>query len=369
MITICLDEVGHFELENNNSLRFVGGAVYTGDDCELEKGKLLDFLKQQCYLAGGSFPEDLHRNYKNDNYLFVKRVKERIANNLPNYLKRNGNYHITCMLKSKKDRNDFSRVSNVIDDSIASNLYEHMICGLIKNLLFYNINIDINNGVNLEIPTRLSVIPLDDTDKIEQFMRLGYRPSNRDFRYTGKKACGFFSTDEKTFKTSIATLIMNDKRRINVSFNKINVQSIDYNICSESMAFLYLADFLCDNIRSNIVVARKDHGIEGLHEWAKEVTGGNEPFLYAYDDIDSIHTQIMDKFYRKEFVDTLEQLYDACNFKSDYTEYYRKKWFKLILNNIDYVFDLGELDSYINKMDKRLKTDDVNVDRLCVSVK
>lgn len=362
MLTICLDEFGYFEVESNDKLKFVGGAVYIGTDYEEEKNRITEFLREECKKAGGQFPYDLHRNHENTNYRLVTRVKQNIASNLQDYLKRSGKYHITCILSSKKERQDYIGLSNLVDNKVASNLYEHMITGVLMNLLFHNIDLDEYHEVNLEIPTRLAVIPIEDDRKIKQFERLGYK--SRKIPSSGKEYdIGFYCTDEKTFKTALSSAIVTNRSTRRLFFNNINVQSINYSYVDNtaSMAFLYLADFLCSNISYNVNMHKDDYGIEELHKWAKEVTGGNEPFFWAYDDIESVNKSILNNYYNKDFIEMICELHNAEDFKSNYYDYYRNHWFSLIERNSEKAYEINNTDQYISKIDSMLRNDFIDV--------
>lgn len=360
MITICLDEFGHFELEKNI---FVGGAVYSGTDYNDEKIRIEAFLKNECEKAGGRFPDDLHRNFESSNTSIVNKIKANISTSLFDYIKNNGKYNIVCMIKSKRDREDHRNISNIVDDNIAGNLYEHMICNLINNILFSNIRSYNHTEVNLEIPTRLAVIPKDESDKVSQFETLGYKSINKEIYYNNKPSYGFYVTDEKTFKTSLASTIMYNKRKFNMLFNSINIRPIHYEKYNASMPFLYLADFLCNNIALQLDASKNDLGFEKLYTWAKESTG-NEPFLWSYDDIDTIYNTAMDHYFKKELIETLDYIYESTKSESDFSLYYSNHWFSFIEKNIVHAFEIGSLDTYISKLNMYLHNNYINQDKI-----
>lgn len=359
MITLCLDEVGHFELEKNDKIKLVGGAVYIGEDYQEERERIKEFLKVECEKAGGVFPKDLHMNHKSDNGQIVKRIKKGISSSIEEYLRKSGKYIIVAMVKSRKDREEYKNISNLIDDSVVSNLYEHMICALLNNVLFSNIFLEHHKEVNLEIPTRLSVIPLEEEKKIKEFKDLGYKKLSKSIFYKGKESYGFYSTDEKTFKAALSSLINSSVRRDDTIFNSINIQSINYDEYNENMAFLYFADYLCSNISFNLDTSKKDFHIENLYKWAKEVTL-NDPFIWGYDDIDILYSKVIGHYYKKDFIEFMEDIYDSKNFQSEFAGFYNKYWFSYILSFKENAFDINKIESYINKLDERLKSDIIN---------
>lgn len=355
MITICLDEYGNFEMQEKV---FVGGVVYKGDDYEEERKRIIEYLKSEVESCGGEFPNDLHRNYKNSNEKIVRNIKVSISNSIEKYLKNSGRYHIVCMLKSKKGRSDLKNKSNLLDDNIASNRYEHMACSTLNDLIFNNIVLkpEETNEVNLDIATRMAVVTLDKKEKIENFEKLGYK-KKEGISYFNKEAIGFYATDEKTYKTYLSSLMM-CKGRENINFKRINVQSIDYKNSMDSMEFLYLADFICNNISGNIDFEKKDLSIMELFTWSKNVTGENEPFIWVYDEIDGIYSRVMDKFHGNDVYELLSYMYDGIVGSSDFREFYEKIWFKAVRKQMSKCckdnfieFSIKKLENYLHSKD------------------
>ena len=63
------------------------------------------------------------------------RLKQNIEKRIKDYLKSNGKYKLICMVKSRRPKKDYINISNIVDDNNASNLYEHMVCQLINNII------------------------------------------------------------------------------------------------------------------------------------------------------------------------------------------------------------------------------------------
>ena len=260
MITIALDEYGHFELED---FAFVGGLVYDGDDYKEEAQRILNFLKNCCEEVNANYPEDLHFDKKHDEKSkrdVVKRVKNCVSKNIATYLKESRKYHIVFMVRDNTQRNDYNTKSNLIDDDFAGNRYEHMMCETINNIIFNNI-LKEEKDINLNIATRISVIPFEEKDKIKEFEKLNYKHQKEDKSnsYINKNGIklpskSFFGTDEKTFRTFLFTIMLykrnkNSKEKEEFNFNNVNITSIDYKD-SNNMEFLYLSDFICGYIKN-----------------------------------------------------------------------------------------------------------------------
>jgi hypothetical protein len=349
MITIGIDEFGHFNLKDNN-LSFVGGYIYEGDDYEDERRRLDSFFEQICQSLNIIYPYDMHLNKDGSNgskvYLFETEVEEP----LKEYMRQSGRYRLTCMVKSREAREDYKNICNLIDDEKANNLYEHMACGLLENLIFNNLVLAKEKSIRLEIPTRVSVVDDNDTEKINQFNTLGY--SGKTIVKRGKLQHLFYSTDQKTFKAALGARIINSPRKGDIEFKAINVQSIDYGNRRPEMSFLYLADIICNNLKKRFKYMLEDFGLNDVFTWSKEYTGGNEPLFWVYDDMDSRYKKVMENFFNKDFLGTLQSLYEAREHESVFLDYFEKHWFRKIDNNIEQCFDVLNINVYAAEMDK-----------------
>jgi len=376
MITIGLDEYGHFELED---FAFVGGVVYDGDDYKEEEQRILNFLKNCCEEVNANYPEDLHfdkKRNKNGKKNAVKKVKDCVSKNIATYLKENGKYHIVCMVRDNTYRKDYNTKSNLIDDNFAGNRYEHMMCETINNIIFNNI-LKEEKDINLNIATRISVIPLEQKNMIKQFEKLGYKQKgDKTTSYTSKNDVKFpskmfFGTDEKTFKTFLSTIMLykrnknkSDKEEIN--FNKINITSIDYKD-SEDMAFLYLSDFICNYIKNSYLKEsfNKEYSYKfdfnEFYKDALEISANKEPYIWVYEDIDGIYNKIMDSYYERNLFNVLSYLYDGSKSESKYAKFYNEYWFKKILNKLK-GYKITEIENAINLLEENIKEDSLKLD-------
>lgn len=366
MITIALDECGHFELED---FAFVGGLVYEGEDYKEEEVRILNFLEKCCKEVNANYPKDLHfdkKSNKKSKKNVVIKVKECVSKNIATYLKENGKYHIVCMVRDNTYRKDYNTKSNLIDDNFAGNRYEHMMCETINNIIFNNILKEEKN-INLNIATRISVIPLEEKNMIKQFEKLGYKQKDSTTSYTSKNktkfpAKMFFGTDEKTFKTFLSTIMLykmnNKNHKEEINFNKINITSIDYKN-SDNMAFLYLSDFVCNYIKSSYLKEslNKEYSynfdFNEFYKDALEISANKEPYIWVYEDIDGIYNKIMDSYNEKNIFNILSYLYDGSKSESKYAKFYNEYWFKKILNKLK-GYRITDIENAINLLEENM---------------
>lgn len=356
MVTIGLDEYGHF-INDENKLTFVAGFIYKGDDYEDEKDRIIAFLQAECLKLGISFPEDMHLNYNASNISDVSLFERNIGSTLKRYFVDNGKYHLTCIIRSRRQRKEYKNISNIVDDDKANNLYEHMICSLLNNILFDCLDLMNENKVHIEIPTRVTVIEHKDKARIDGFIDLGY--AYKIIKKQGVDHYLFYSSDQKTFKAAMSSRIMSSKRKSDIAFDTIHVESINYNCSDINMAYLYLADIVCNEFKRKFVISYQDYNIEKVYKWALEFTG-NKPFIWAYDDIDQIYAEIIDKFINNDFIDVLMKLFDAKEANSDFQIYYNAHWFNDIEVSIRKCFDDNQISTYIEKLDSYYTCENIN---------
>ena len=372
MITIGLDEHGHFELED---FSFIAGVVYDGDDYKEEEIRILNFLKKACKETNSRYPEDLHKNKDGelDNSDNIKKVKEYIGENLHEFLKSSGKYHIACMLRDNTYRKDVKSKGNLIDDNYAGNRYEHMMYNLVNNIVFNNICAK-DKDINLNIATRISVIPLKEKNILGEFDRIGYKLNgNKITNFTDKYGKDFpskmyFGTDEKTFRTFLSTMMIYNRNE-EINFNKINITQIDYHKESATMAFLYLADFVCGYIKRNYLKEKKLYH-EGYNytfkfdeflEEATEISCNKEPYIWTYEDIDGTYNNAMNSLYKNDIFNTLNYLYEGKVSESKYSDYYNKYWFKKIIKSLK-INDITNLENAINLLEQNIRKDPLRLE-------
>ncbi|WP_029452504.1 hypothetical protein [Clostridium algidicarnis] len=352
MVTICIDESGNFE-KKEYLKKFIGGVVYVGEDCEDEEKRLDGFFKKQCELFSLDYPRGIHTTEMNSNKTNSegKSIKEKIIENLKIYLRENGKYHFTCLIKSRTKRKDYVNVSNIVDDDNASNLYEHMVRNLIFNLVFYTSDVYNDSEVNLNIATRSIPIKSYQKEEIEKYTALGYskKSINNGERYI------FYLTDIKTFKAAIGTKMMERRIAKPINFN-MNVKSIDYNNSVDTMPYLYLADFACDIIRDMLDNNELDFGVKVAGEELNNITG-REFLLWAYDDIDTISSRLVSKFGKRDVMGALNEIYNINESCSTFKEYYLKHWSNPIEKRLSEIFDKNKMNIYISELSYLLSKD------------
>lgn len=359
MITIGLDEFGHF-ISSDSSLSLVGGFVYTGDDYDEEKNRLEVFLQEECNKMGVCYPNDMHLNLGGTNRYAVSRFEREIEEPLSRYFRANGKYHLICMVKSRNGRNDYKNISNLLDDTQANNLYEHMVLSLLNNVIFHCLDFIDEDHVRIEIPTRVSVIEGTNSARIREFISLGY--SYKVDNKNGSDYYRFFSTDQKTFKTGLSTMVMGSPRKSSLHFDSLNIGPIDYNNANSRMPFLYLSDIVCNWLKRRFDMSAKDYSIATVEHQALMFTG-NKPYLWVYDDIDRVYTDIFRKFIDRRLIEVLMDLYDARMSTSDFVDYYRKKWFSMIESNIRLCYDRISIGTYIAQLDRFYLQDNIFYDK------
>ncbi|MFX0548662.1 hypothetical protein ACOAKC_04935 [Hathewaya histolytica] len=339
MTTICLDESGDFE--NERYLRkFVGGIIYTGEDCTEEEKRVEEFLKQKCLENNLEYPKGIHSTEMKD-----KTVKYKIEKDLVRYIKENKKYHFICLLKGKQKRSNYKNLSNIVNDSNASNLYEHMVCNLIFNSVFYNRGFYDDEKINLQVATRS--IPIDKSKKneIKKYMELGYsyRVSDDNKKYI------FYLTDIRTYKSAIGVKMMENKINKNIDFT-MNVTSINYKKQdATTTSFLYVADFVCDIIKDYLDKDKNDFNIRNV---SKEITNilGKDFLCWVYDDIDSVLNDLVKNINKKDLIACLNESYNLKESKSYFQDYYWNYWYKHFKEDIKDTFNVNRIDIYISEI-------------------
>lgn len=336
MITIALDESGTFE-NAGSAVKLIGGMIYHGDDSEEEMQRLEEFYISFCHRNSISYPQDLHGIDMNRTPA-LRSIKASLKKELLAYFQRSGCYHFTCMIKSRQDRTDFINISNLVHDHTASNLYEHMINQTLQNLIFYNPVLDTEDQLMLEIATRSFPVPLSDTDAIHKYEDLGY--SYRD--HYDKRI--FYLTDQKTFKTALAVKMMESRIQRPIQVD-LNVQRINYTTNAKRTPYLYTADLACDIIRDYIQVAKPDFNLLHAATELQKLTG-NEPLIWAYDDIDGIWQQFYLACSRRNYIEALVSLYQIRQHSSPFRGVYERHCLPMLQTRLHPAFDIRKLDIY-----------------------
>ncbi len=336
MITVGIDESGNFE-SKEEPLMFIGGFVFTGDNYDEEMKSLEGFFIKQCKELNIDYPFDIHTTKMKD-----FRLKQNIEKRIKDYLKSNGKYKLICMVKSRRPKKDYINISNIVDDNNASNLYEHMVCQLINNIILNILDFTDSKSINFDIATRIAMTK--DPSQAQEYEKLGYsrKPEEKDDYI-------FYLTDQKTYKTAISTSMTNLKVKENLEF-QLNVKSTNYRSKEKTTPYLYIADFCCDIIRGFFNKNEKDFDIENCKKRIKNFTGMT-PMLWVYDDIDEIYNNILYEYYKKDFINCLNGIYELEHSDSEFTKFYVNSWCKDIKRNIIQIFNPHKIGIYIDEIE------------------
>lgn len=340
MITIALDEGEHFE--NPEGCMFVGGVAFQHNsiqDMQKERRRLRELFTSTCKKLNCAYPEDLHYNWSNGRVVNADKarmVKKELEARMPDFMQGKGEwgkkppfgeYRIFVLLGDQKGIASFCRpgISNLIDDNIACNRYEHMAYRTVENLLFYNPH-QRDDSVKLELATRI-VKPEADTKLHEDIKKLGLSkssPSSNDNRYQ--------VTDSGSFRAALASAIQNSDRK-DIQFD-INVQSINYSAnalnndkVDEKQSFLYLADTVCSIISNNVHSIRKSYeALQTLEAACKKITGKRN-FLWVYDEIDQVYRVAFAEIRHGNYFEALAGIYNGITAMPSFAKIYNEIWF------------------------------------------
>ena len=186
MITIALDESGNFE--KADKLRFIGGIIYKGNDVKEEEKRLETLFKEICdnikkefqLKDGDTYPNLLHTT-DNNGKGYGYDINTFIVKNTIQYLKKSKNYNLTALIKMNSNKIEFGTEgevaatlsSNIVDDNVASNLYERMAIRTIFDNVYYNPELKDYKVVNLNIATR-TVNVARNSSEYKKYKELGY---------------------------------------------------------------------------------------------------------------------------------------------------------------------------------------------------
>jgi len=211
MITISLDEQGHFEDikgEADKAPLFIAGVIYDDNgslvDSANERSRIVNFLKAVCDSVDKKFPRDMHcNNYvPGKNARNVAVVKEALNKAIPEFIqngtfkgaevpaessllgadtKRQGKYYIFGEMKSSEGKEALmgKRVSKFVKDNYAGNLYVHMAESVVDRCIFHN-PINRFNDVSFSLATRSVTVDKSDNEARSKYEYLGYKPLKFD---------------------------------------------------------------------------------------------------------------------------------------------------------------------------------------------
>lgn len=360
MISVFLDESGNFEYKGYK-LKFIGGLIYTGEDLKEERNRLENFFKKTCEKLNIVYPRGMHTTESNEI------INKYLRDNLLNYIFNNGKYHFTYMIWGSSRKNYINNNSNIVEDEVASNLYDNMIANLVQNILFYNPYLS-DKKYYLNIATRVAFVLKSDKLKIEEYNRLGYI-----YTFDSHGNYIYFLNDNKSIKAAISSNIIANRINKDIDTIELKVEKCNYKNSKRdeklpTTPFLYAADIACNIIKQKIVeLSDPNNSFDGLkekiknlkrrdlyiHETVKELesSSGNKAFAWAYDDIEGLWQDLNLAIYREDFLLALDYLYDIKTDKSAFSKFYYEFWQNKILHDIYSIFNKDELNLYITKIE------------------
>lgn len=320
-----------------------------------------------CKKLNINYPKDIHSTdlkYGKD-----LRIKENLKNELIKYMADNGNYHFIYIIKGNHKRGLYTKLSNIIDDDNASNLYDNMLANLVQNTLFYNPYLE-EKDYSLKIASRIAYIDKNDKKRIREYEeKLGYHYS------LSKKEKGyiFYLNNNVNIKSIIPSKMIENRIKKNINIHELNVKTINYEKSERQKSepntpFLYVADLACDIIKTTIVevsdknnhylntkekilnMKRQDFYIEESQKKLSSLCK-NKIFIWAYDDIEELWNELNLSVYKKDFLSSINNLYSIQNSDSPFRNYYNKFWCPALDENINSLFDEKELDLYLGKLE------------------
>ncbi|WP_449536240.1 hypothetical protein [Ferdinandcohnia sp. Marseille-Q9671] len=365
MTTICIDESGNFE--NKSKTLLIGGLIYHGEDHEEESLRIEQFFKKQCRAIGLDYPKGIHVHDRKASAEQIEK-KRQLKEKVKEYIKSSKQYQFVCMIRPHHFKS--TAASNLLNDDIASNLYENMISQFLTTYLFSN-PYRVNSGLTrLEIAKRSFPVKFSDKQRIEEYDSLGY--DYKDLHGEGKRR--YFITNQATFKTMLTSQM---GENVEDHFH-LNVESINYHLTKrdrverKTTPFLYFADFACDIIRETVGsptykgYENPDFNIMKFYEVSKRITG--RPVLFwAYDEINKLWRSLYKAFQEKDVISYFSLLFTLKKSTSPFEPYYSMFWVPTLHNQKELAFDenlfykyVEDFKDYVDKQRNSKKTEDLH---------
>lgn len=379
MITISLDETNGFEEWcKSDAAVFVGGIIYDDEgnpkDTIAERKRIIEYYTMAIEDATGDktlFPRALHTGHGCDGS--VKAVKEQIRKTFGEFIKngtyngklikpaRTGKYYIFVNMKTDEGISELSRdATNILSrDDYASNLYFHMATGIINRLVFHNPVIPNIKEVAFNLASRESpdFDAEKDAEKLKEYRRLGViRKGDKS-----DNKVHFTVAGPEMYRVALAQKMLENKKT-SIAIKDFRVWSINYEN-NVNMEFLYLADSLCSVIQRNL--EEKGLKSQGATKWIKAIDGIadsiNEPsqnMVFAYDDVDVRYSKAWEAYEAGDLYSAIETIHNAEQDKGEFTQYYKKKWFKILRGKIESIKKLEYLADAVNELGRPLKSNE-----------
>lgn len=375
MITIALDEGGHFEnLQNDAKCMFIGGVVFVYKDeasRRSELKRLQNFFEAVCEKEGCSYPEDLHynRDYSEKiiNLNQAKKVKDSIIKLLPDFLNGKGawlenspkgKYYLYALVGDKDGIKSFqekSKISNLIDDGIGCNRYEHMAYRSVENLLFYNPRIK-DTDIRLDLATR--VVPAS-SDNEKEIKKTGHKK----LKESEDKSI-YEATSQASFRAAIATMLQSCNKQ-DIQFDDVCVESIYYHQNHPhnlNQGFLYLSDIIC-SLYDGILQGYNKASAAAEKLWLSctQYVPQNNVLIWTYNDFDQKYREMYRAFENEDYYKTLKIMYELSNKDKKNAFVYENLWFSEIEKEILFKAPADSLKKSIEQLDSALESSKITV--------
>lgn len=376
MITISLDEQGVFE--NNNlptgDIVMIAGIVYDdlGDttDLEREKKRIKTYFSKICQSFNAIYPRALHVGHGQDSKVGL--VKREYANTLgdflkhgrykgievssPDGIKRSGCYYVFALVKSRNGKKTLisSNVSNLINESNASNLYMHMVEDTVSRLLFYN-NIFVDKEeVSLDLATRVyKGVPGED---LTNHTDVGYRTQ------TVNDGELVFLTNSDVFRTALERDMLYESEN-DIDVKNLVARSINYNTPDAGHEMLYLADAVC-----TCLGYKNDYGKNKPYLtkiWNKmKMLSDERRLIFAYDEVDTSFTEAWRCAENGDIYKALSVEYDALNYGNEVSDFYSQVWEKELFCRITKKVDVSSFSTAVRKFAQSTRNNNLSQNKL-----
>lgn len=361
MITISLDESGHFEEENNEPL-FIAGVIFDdmSDDEDIavelgkERARIRSYYRAVMADVGGGvrYPRDLHSNGdKHRDRNVIRPVKQMVAKTLPEFITfgtyrgkplrtengrtirdRIGKYHLFVMLKSDDGkRRLLSQNANMLArDDWAANRYFHMAGSVVNRIIFHNPLYEYGHmpSINVDIATRSTgAVSELDSSLADEFRMQSYRMQNG-------AGYDYYSIMNIDIYRALISQEMVNSGKTDLKIDKLNVRSINYYRNDRSMEFLHLSDSLCSMLNFKLTGDSADAWLHQITSRTSAINPKNINLIFGYDEIDNYFSAAWSDYEKKNYFGALSTAYDACRMEGAFAEHYRDCWFPYLEKRI-----------------------------------
>lgn len=397
MITITLDEQGDFEgVKDGHAPVFIGGILYDDKgnvgDYYNEERRIEGYLRAVCESVACQYPNDLHfctYFQGGNNGRKVAMVKQKLTETLGEFLQkgtynhcrigdgngelpaRQGKYHIFCMLKSDGGKAGLlgERISELVKDNFASNLYLHMAEEVVARILFHNPILENVDEIRLDIATRRVVLDSkevpDFNERVKEYRKLGYR---LDTEHSTEETKVFLITNPDVYRTAMEREMMNGEKA-SIQIDWIGVKSIYYKSPDRRMVFLYLADIICSILGYKIKGEAAYQWMEEFKQKADRLTGEDKNLLFAYDIADSFFAKAWKKLEEKDYYKALSIAYEGRKLETPFAPYYKENWYPKLLDMLAKEKDVSAYTMALHKLQESIMNNNLNQDKVLFILK